>query len=91
MNKDGLGMELSKVLFKHEPTLLACDLNASARAAAEVANLLGCILATVLAKKGQDAYVEAVHAAAMKAHATAVRTANNAYAKSQEPSNWTRQ
>jgi len=57
-----LGMELSKVLWKEEPKLLVCDLEASARAAAEVSNLLGCILANVLAKSGDDAYWNACKA-----------------------------
>lgn len=45
-----LGMVLSKALFAHDPRLLACDLDATARAAAEVSNLLGCLMATVLVK-----------------------------------------
>lgn len=47
---DSLGMALSKTLFAHDPRLLACDLEATAKAAAEVSNLLGCLMATVLAK-----------------------------------------
>lgn len=75
-----LGMELSKVLFREEPKLLACDIDASARAAAEVSNLLGCIMATVLAKQGEQAYLVAMRAvmtnADKSAHATATKAFN---------------
>lgn len=73
-----LGMELSKCLFRHEPGLLAADLEASARAAAAVSNLLGCILATVLTKQGQPAYVEACRAVMLKMNEAALATANKA-------------
>jgi hypothetical protein len=57
-----LGLDLSKVLFEHEPMLLVCDLEASVRAAAEVSNLLGYIMATMLVKypEGYDAVFQAV-------------------------------
>lgn len=51
---DSLGMALSKTMFAHEPKLLACDLDATAKAAAEVSNLLGCLMATVLAKDPEN-------------------------------------
>lgn len=73
-----LGMELSKVLFREEPALLACDLDASARAASEVSNLLGCILATVITKQGNNAYLEACKAVMLKMNESAVATANKA-------------
>lgn len=73
-----LGMELSKVLFREEPALLVADLPASARAAAEVSNLLGCILATVLTKQGNDAYLEACKAAMMRMNESAITTSTKA-------------
>ena len=75
---DSLGLELSKVLFRHEPTLLANDTKASARAAQEVANLLGCILAAVFAKDGEPAYLDAMQAVALKIHDSAMRTTQKA-------------
>jgi NAD(P)H-hydrate repair Nnr-like enzyme with NAD(P)H-hydrate dehydratase domain len=73
-----LGLELSKVLFREEPKLLVCDLEASARAAVGVADLLGCIMATVLKKSGDQAYHEAMKAVMMRANASALATANKA-------------
>ena len=73
-----LGMELSRVLFREEPELLACDLKASARAAAAVSNLLGCVLATVLTKCGEQAYLEACKAAMSHMNKSAIDTANKA-------------
>lgn len=52
-----LGLALSKVLFDHEPGLLVCDMEATAKAAAEIAELLGCILANVVLKQ-PDQYEE---------------------------------
>jgi hypothetical protein len=73
-----LGMELSRVLFREEPALLACDLDASARAAAEVSNLLGCILATVLTKQGEGAYLDAARAVMLNVNKSAQATAKRA-------------
>lgn len=73
----GLGMALSRVLFEHEPKLLACDMDATARAVAEVSNLLGCIMATVLAKN-PNGYEAAFRAVILKAHESAQKTANKA-------------
>lgn len=73
-----LGMELSKVLFREEPRLLECDLEASARAAAAVSNLLGCIMATVLKKQGQQAYFEACKAVMLNMDKSAMKTAEQA-------------
>lgn len=74
---DDLGMALSKILFEHEPTLLACDMKASARAAAEVSNLLGCIMATVLVKN-PNGYEAAFKAVILNAHKSAQDTAGKA-------------
>jgi hypothetical protein len=78
MGMADLGMELSRVLFREEPKLLACDLEASARAAAAVSNLLGCILATVLAEKGEQAYFEACKTVMLKMNESAIATAAKA-------------
>lgn len=75
---DKLGMALSKVLFEHEPTLLAADLDATARAAAEVSNLLGCIMATVLAKNPAG-YEAAFRAVILRANDSAEKTARKAF------------
>jgi hypothetical protein len=75
---DKLGMALSKVLFQYEPTLLAADLDATARAAAEVSNLLGCIMATVLAKNPAG-YEAAFKAVILKANDSAQATARKAF------------
>jgi len=72
-----LGMALSRVLFEHEPGLLQCDMEASARAAAEVSNLLGCIMATVLVKSPQT-YEAAFRAVILKANESAEKTASKA-------------
>lgn len=72
-----LGMDLSKVLFEHEPKLLAADLDATARAAAEVSNLLGCLMATVLAKN-PSGYESAFRAVIQRAHESAQKTAAHA-------------
>jgi hypothetical protein len=74
-----LGMALSRVLFEHEPKLLQCDMEASARAAAEVSNLLGCIMATVLTKSPQT-YEAAFRAVILKAHESAQKTSGKALA-----------
>ena len=73
----GLGMALSRVLFEHEPTLLVADMDATARAAAEISNLLGCVMATVLAKN-PAAYEEAFRAVILNANASAEKTAHKA-------------
>jgi hypothetical protein len=73
-----LAMELSKVLFREEPKLLVADLEANARAAAAVANLLGAILATVLVKCGAQAYFDACKAVLLKVNESAIKTANKA-------------
>jgi uncharacterized membrane protein len=73
-----LAMELSKVLFREEPKLLVADIEASGRASAEVANLLGCILATVATKCGQDAYETAMRTVVLKIHDSAMKTAEKA-------------
>jgi hypothetical protein len=74
-----LGMALSKVLFEHEPTLLVCDLEATARAAAQVSNLLGCVLANVMIKY-PDGYEEIFKAVVAKidesARDTLIKAAN---------------
>jgi hypothetical protein len=73
-----LGMKLSKVLFTEEPKLLICDVGASVRSASAVANLLGCILATVLTKHGEEAYVQALKAVSHRIHDSAMGTASKA-------------
>lgn len=74
---DKLGMALSKVLFEYEPKLLECDMDATARAVSEVSNLLGGIMATVLAKN-PDGYEAAFRAVIQRAHESAQKTANKA-------------
>lgn len=73
-----LAMELSKVLFREEPNLLVADIEASGRASAEVANLLGAILATVVTRCGQEAYETAMRAVVLKIHDSAMKTAEKA-------------
>lgn len=75
---DKLGMALSKLLFQMEPGLLEADLDASARAAAEVSALLGCIMATVLIKNPQE-YPTAFKAVAQRIHDQAHKTAEQAF------------
>jgi hypothetical protein len=75
---DTLGMKLSKCLFEHEPKLLTADLNASVLAAKEVANLLGCIMATFLVKKGEDDYLECMKMIGQFVDQSARRTADKA-------------
>jgi hypothetical protein len=72
---DQLGMRLSKLLFEEEPELLVCDLEASARASAAVANLLGCILSTVLVKMGPEDYCKIFEKVCHKVNDSAMETA----------------
>ncbi|MCK1479351.1 hypothetical protein IVB27_32575 [Bradyrhizobium sp. 197] len=74
---DSLGMVLSKALFAHDPNLLACDLNATAKAAAEVSNLLGCLMATILAKD-PDNFANAMQIVMSTVVKSAERTASKA-------------
>lgn len=78
MSKDkGLGMELSKVLFKHEPKLLEADHEATIRAAVAVADLLGCIMASVMVLRPRE-YEEAFLVITKRAHKSAMDTATKA-------------
>jgi hypothetical protein len=72
-----LGMELSKLLFAKEPGLLICDMDASARSAAALANLLGCVLATAL-KTNSLQYERAFKAVMHQVHKSACATADKA-------------
>lgn len=65
-----LGEELTEVLHRHEPMLLRADMDASARAAAQVSNLLGCILANVLTLR-PDQYRSAFEAVCQQVHKSA--------------------
>ena len=69
-----LGLDLSKVLFAAEPRLLECEMEASARAALAVADLLGCVMATVLKRQGQAMYLEAMRAVMARVNESAIRT-----------------
>lgn len=69
-----LGEELTNVLFRREPTLLNADMDATARAAVEIANLLGCIMATLLVQR-PDIYRTAMEAVFKQAHKSAEQTA----------------
>lgn len=75
---DPLDIELSKVLFKHEPDLLACGPEATGRAAFAIANLLGCILANVLATQGSRTYEQVLRRLIQKMHESATATADKA-------------
>jgi len=75
---DQLGMRLSKVLFEEEPELLVSDLEASARAAAAVANLLGSILAATLVKGGAEYYLGIFETVVTKVNDSAMKTAKKA-------------
>jgi len=75
---DQLGMRLSKLLFEEEPELLVCDLEASARASAAVANLLGSILSTVLVKMGPEDYCKIFEQVCHKVNNSAMETAKQA-------------
>jgi len=71
-------MRLSKLLFEEEPELLVCDLEASARASAAVANLMGCILSTVLVKMGPEDYCKIFEQVCHKINDSAMETAKKA-------------
>lgn len=58
MSNPGYGLEISKMLFKAEPKLLACDAGAVARASGSLANVMGAVLASVLEKQGEATYRE---------------------------------
>ena len=75
---DKLGMVLSKVLFEREPKLLVADMDATARAAAEVSNLLGCIMANVMVKQPSN-YEAAFKAIMSRVHEAALSTAGHAF------------
>lgn len=79
-----LGMDLSRVLFEHEPKLLACDAEASARAAAQVSNLLGCVMAVVM-MNNPEGYEAAFKEVMLKVHESAQLTAAKAVAMAPEP------
>lgn len=70
-------MELSKVLFTHHPKLLNCDVETSAKAAIEISDLLGCILATVLAKQPHN-FERAIQACMGRVIESAGKTADKA-------------
>lgn len=71
---DNLGLELSKVLFAAEPGLLNCDPAATGRATSAVANLMGCILATVLRTKGEEIYMAVIKDVMVRVHNSALAT-----------------
>ena len=75
---DQLGMRLSKLLVEEEPDLLVCDLAANARASAAVANLMGCILSTVLVKMGPEDYCKIFEQVCHKINDSAMETAKKA-------------
>lgn len=79
-----LGMELSKVLFREEPTLLDNDLEANARACAAISNLLGCLLAAPLVKQGDRVYFKALEMVMRQIHDSAMSTALKAEAAATE-------
>lgn len=80
---DSLSVELSKVLFKHEPNLLACEAKAIGRATGEVAALLGCILANVIVKQGGPTYLATLKTAMDLVNDSAIKTAKLALAEAE--------
>lgn len=65
---------LANTLFEHEPKLLACDLDATKKAAAEVANLLGWLMATIRTKD-PDNFTDAMRLVFSNVFNAAERTA----------------
>src|SRR5262245_55733034 len=50
MTKDkSLGLKISEVIWEHEPLVAELDMESCARAASEVAGVLGCLVATLTA------------------------------------------
>lgn len=60
MSGESYDLRISKMLVEAEPGLLACDPAATGRATHAVAVVMGSLLATVLAKKGEKTYTEAL-------------------------------
>ena len=73
-----LAIELTKLAFKAEPALLECEPGSTARAATAAADLLGCVMATVLKQKGRDTYIKAMTQMFARAHESAIKTIENA-------------
>ncbi|MBR1122129.1 hypothetical protein JQ628_11440 [Bradyrhizobium lablabi] len=69
-----LPMDLTKLIFEHEPELLACDIDATARAVNSVAAVLGCLMATILVTEPHD-YEEAMQRVFRVMHESASKTA----------------
>jgi hypothetical protein len=78
LSTEGLALKLTEVLHREVPGLLRADLEDSARAAVEVANLLGCILANVLGQCGEPTYLEACKIAMRRMDKTAREVTNMA-------------
>jgi hypothetical protein len=72
-----LGMEIVTLLMQYEPELEACDLEATGRAAAVLADLLGCVLAAALARTPQE-YPDFFIEVCERINTTALRTVTKA-------------
>lgn len=75
---DNLGMKVSKLLLQEEPLLLSADLKATVVATSALAKVTGCLLATILTKCGEQAYLSAVREIMKMMHSNACGTANKA-------------
>jgi hypothetical protein len=71
MSLDSLELALSKLMFEHEPKLLTCDVNATAKTAIALADLLGGLLASMIIQN--PAQHEEVIAIVMKRVSDATR------------------
>lgn len=81
---DDYQMRISKLLIEAEPELLRCDPSATGRACFALANVMGSLLAAVLAKKGEATYRETmkmmfvkVDESARKVHERAQQISDN--------------
>lgn len=57
---DSLQLQISKLMMKHFPQLIVADADASGQAVAELAAVMGAIMAPIIVRKGVLTYREAL-------------------------------
>lgn len=60
MTEKNIGVKLSELIWEHYPKIKTCDREDCMKAAAVVANILGCLVATLSAHYEHDEIMEGV-------------------------------
>lgn len=83
MTEKSLGLRVSEVIWTYAPGVMACDHDACARAAGEVAGVFGCIVAMMAAHGNDEDKVIAALADIIRTTSTRIQA--NALAHLSEP------